>query len=79
LFHRSGWTQEGLAKKEGKSQRHIGRMLCFGLLLPPILQDQNYHHFADERTLLRVPNFWNVVSSLLFIGVGAGRAAKISS
>src|SRR5262245_60714532 len=40
------------------------------LLLPPIQQDQNYHRFADECMLLGVPNFWNVVSNLLFIAVG---------
>ena len=40
-------------------------------LLPPIPQDQSYHHFADGRTLLGVPNFWNVVSNLPFIAVGA--------
>src|SRR5712691_1599795 len=40
-------------------------------LLPPIPQDQSYHHFADQRTLLGVPNFWNVVSNLPFIAVGA--------
>jgi hypothetical protein len=41
------------------------------LLLPPILQDQSYHRFADERTLLGIPNFWNVVSNLPFMAVGA--------
>jgi len=41
------------------------------LLLPPILQDQSYHRFADQRTLFGVPNFWNVVSNLPFIAVGA--------
>ena len=40
------------------------------LLLPPISQDQNYHHFADQRTILGVPHFWNVVSNLPFIAVG---------
>src|SRR5262249_19106048 len=40
------------------------------LLLPPIVQDQSYHQFADERALLGVPNFWNVVSNLPFIAVG---------
>jgi hypothetical protein len=40
-------------------------------LLPPIQQDQSYHHFADQRMLLGIPNFWNVVSNLPFIAVGA--------
>jgi len=41
------------------------------LLLPPVLQDQSYHQFADQRTILGVPNFWNVVSNLPFLAVGA--------
>jgi hypothetical protein len=41
------------------------------LLLPPIPQDQSYHEFADQRTILGVPNFWNVVSNLPFLAVGA--------
>jgi len=41
------------------------------LLLPPIPQDQSYHHFADQRALFGVPNFWNVVSNLPFVLVGA--------
>jgi hypothetical protein len=40
-------------------------------LLPPISQDQSYHQFADDRNLLDIPNFWNVVSNLPFIAVGA--------
>ena len=43
-----------------------------GLLLsPPITQNQNYHDFADQRTILGIPHFWNVVSNLPFIAVGA--------
>ena len=41
------------------------------LLLPPILQDQDYHQFADHRTLFGVPNFWNVISNFPFIVIGA--------
>jgi ceramidase len=41
------------------------------LLLPTISQDQSYHQFADQRNFLGVPNFWNVVSNLPFIAVGA--------
>jgi hypothetical protein len=40
------------------------------LLLPPIPQDQHYHRFADQRMLLGIPHFWNVVSNLPFIAVG---------
>ena len=42
-------------------------------LLPPIPQDPSYHQFADQRTLLGIPNFWNVVSNLPFVLVGAMR------
>jgi hypothetical protein len=28
-----------------------------------IQQDQLYHVFADQRTLLGIPHFWNVVSN----------------
>jgi hypothetical protein len=41
------------------------------LTLPPLSQDQSYHHFADQRELFGIPNFWNVVSNLPFIAVGA--------
>jgi hypothetical protein len=41
------------------------------LLLPPITQDPQYHQFADQRTLWGIPNFWNVISNLPFIAVGA--------
>jgi hypothetical protein len=40
------------------------------LLLPPILQDKSYHQFADQRTMLGIPNFWNVISNLPFLAVG---------
>ena len=39
-------------------------------LLPPLRQDENYQHFADQRVLFRVPNFWNVVSNAPFALVG---------
>lgn len=39
-------------------------------VLPPIPQDPAYHVFADQRTLLGVANFWNVVTNLPFALVG---------
>jgi hypothetical protein len=46
----------------------------FGLLLlPPIPQNQNYHDFADQRTLLGIPHFWNVVSRYSFLSSSGPR------
>lgn len=40
-------------------------------LAPRIGQDPAYHLFADQRTLAGIPHFWNVVSNLPFLFVGA--------
>jgi hypothetical protein len=64
----------GDAKKTGSLIVLLGLMvasLAGLLLIPPIPQDQAYHQFADTRALLGIPNFWNVVSNLPFIAVGA--------
>jgi len=48
-------------------------LLCItiGVLLQdPIAQSLEYHDFADNRTLLSVPNFFNVLSNIPFIIVG---------
>ena len=39
-------------------------------LISPIAQDPNYHHFADQRHILGIPHFWNVVSNLPLVVVG---------
>ena len=41
------------------------------LLVPVIPQSQSYHAFADQRTLLGIPNFWNVISNVPFVAIGA--------
>jgi hypothetical protein len=41
------------------------------LLLPVLPQDQSYHLFADCRVVAGIPNFWNVVSNVPFIAIGA--------
>jgi hypothetical protein len=44
--------------------------VAFLTLAPPIPQNQDYHLFADQRTILGIPNFWNVVSNIPFAVVG---------
>jgi len=38
--------------------------------LEPIAQDVKYHIFTDQRTILTIPNFWNILSNLPFLLVG---------
>jgi hypothetical protein len=58
-------------------QARVLGFLAFALIalgadffLPPIPQDLRFHAFADDRTMLGVPNFLNVVSNLPFLVVG---------
>ena len=44
--------------------------LVFFFILEPIPQDIEYHRFADQDPLAGIPNFWNVVSNLVFLWVG---------
>lgn len=41
------------------------------LFVPPIPQDPAYHHLADTRTFLGIPNAVNVLSNAAFVLVGA--------
>lgn len=47
-------------------------MLCIiaALLLPAMPQSLEYHHFADQRDLLGIANFLDVISNLGFLIVG---------
>ena len=47
--------------------------------VPPIPQDPAYHTFADQRTVLGVANFWNVISNLPFLALGATGFYALSS
>jgi len=38
--------------------------------IEPIPQDPAYHLFADTRSFLGVPNFWNVMSNIPFLLIG---------
>src|ERR1700722_15658781 len=44
---------------------------AFFIHLPPIPQPLSYHQFADQRTLLGIPNFWNVILSFPLIMVSS--------
>jgi Ceramidase len=64
----------------GGATRNLPMFVLFGLmaaslagllLLPALPQDQSYHLFADCRALAGIPNFWNVVSNIPFIAIGA--------
>jgi hypothetical protein len=48
-----------------------GAAVAVAALAPRIAQDPQYHRFVDGRTLLRVPNALNVLSSAGFALVGA--------
>lgn len=40
------------------------------VFLPPITQQESYHHFCDSQTHWGIPNFWNVISNIPFLVVG---------
>lgn len=43
----------------------------------PIAQDPAYHQFADQRTLLGIPNMWDVLSNLPFVILGLYYGIKL--
>lgn len=36
----------------------------------PIAQDPGYHNFADQRVMIKIPNFYNVLSNIPFVIIG---------
>ncbi len=48
------------------------------LFVPRIPQDPAYHQFANDRILLGIPNFWNVVTNIPFVLVGVFGLARVS-
>jgi hypothetical protein len=43
---------------------------AWGVFAPPLLQDQQYHRFADTRLFIGVPNAADTLSNLAFLIVG---------
>ena len=49
----------------------FGLIFLIGILLmSPIVQNQSYHQFCDNKILFNINNFWNVISNLPFFIVG---------
>jgi hypothetical protein len=48
------------------------------LFIPPLPQDPAYYDFSDARRLLGIANFWNVVSNLPFLAIGAVGLAYVN-
>ena len=46
-------------------------------LTSPVPQDPAYHHFIDQREMLGIANFWNVISNLPFLIVGIAGLAMV--
>lgn len=53
-------------------------MLGAAVVLTPLPQNPEYHHFADARTLLGIPHFWNVITNLPFLILGLAGMIGIS-
>jgi hypothetical protein len=49
------------------------------IMLKPFPQDSAYHHFADQRSIAGLPNFFNVVSNLPFLFVGVYGLTKVKT
>lgn len=48
----------------------FGIALVLAAILPPIPQPHAYHQFVDQRAFWSIPNFFNVISNLIFLWVG---------
>jgi hypothetical protein len=48
-------------------------------IVPPIPQPPVYQDFADQRLLLGIPNFWNVISNLPFLIIGSWGIVYLTS
>jgi hypothetical protein len=58
-----------------RNREYVLGMLTVGtivaaFLVKPMAQPLSYHDFADQRSWLGIPNFWNVFSNFPFLLVG---------
>lgn len=47
------------------------------LFVDPIAQNPDYHNFIDDKTMMGVPHFWNVISNTPFFVVGLWGLIKL--
>jgi Ceramidase len=47
--------------------------------MDPIAQDPAYHNFADQRRIINIPNFYNVLSNFPFIIIGIAGIRLVAS
>ncbi|WP_064609206.1 ceramidase domain-containing protein [Photobacterium sp. J15] len=45
-------------------------LTLLAVFFSPIHQSRNFYDYADQRTILSIPNFWNVITNLPFALVG---------
>jgi hypothetical protein len=57
----------------------VAAIIAVFTLTPAIPQDPAYHLFIDQRGMLGIPNFWNVISNLPFLIVGIAGLSIIFS
>jgi hypothetical protein len=75
-------TEEGRPLKYG--WRHLLLLaivlgsLALMLSHDPLPQDAGYHRFADQRVVLGVPNFFDVISNVAFLLVGVAGAVFLA-
>jgi hypothetical protein len=58
LFARSEWTQEALAKKEGKDRSYIGKLLQFGRFLNFVATATNAGNVLNNLSASRFRKYW---------------------
>ena len=47
------------------------------MFVPSVSQDPGYHNFADQRNILGIPHFWNVITNIPFLVLGITGFFKI--
>ncbi len=53
-------------------------MLLLAATMPPLPQPAEYHQFADRRSYFGIPNFFDVISNIVFLFVGFAGLAFLS-